>query len=575
MRQETDHRNGTSSLSWPTTTTTMTTTMDTGLDNKPKAAVIANGQHLTNGYHLSSGTAIRSQQQSTASIADKVSIGDKGRTVNSKGRHINEDAPFHIVLLCYFSYVVLIMFGYLRDFLRQSGLERNPAAVESNRDGYVKLYQSFESFYTRNIYRRICDSWNKPICSVPGSTITIIDRNTDNYNWTFTYPGTTTTAINMGSYNYLGFAETSGPIHRKVGECLDHYGVAQCSTRQELGTTDVVQRLEEQTARYLGVEDCVIFGMGFATNATNIQTIAGKGSLILSDELNHASIILGARLTGSTVRTFRHNNMADLERKIRGYIVAGQPRTHRPWKRILILTEGIYSMEGSIVDLPELIRIKKKYNCYVYLDEAHSIGAIGPNGKGVCDYYGCDPNDIDLLMGTFTKSFGAAGGYIAGKKSAIDYIRTHSYGDCYANAISPVIATQISGVMSCLMGEDGTDDGEKRIKQLARNTQYFRQKLNQLGFIIYGNNDSPVVPLMLCFCPKIPAVIRLAYKKRLGFIGAGFPATSLTSGRVRFCVSASHTKEMLDKALEVMDEIGDKLEIKYSSRPLNKSEIIY
>ena len=151
--------------------------------------------------------------------------------------------------------------------------------------------------------------------------------------------------------------------------------------------------------------------------------------------------------------------MKDLERKLRQLIVTGQPKTHRPWKKIIIVAEGIYSMEGTIIDLPELIRIKKKYKCYVYLDEAHSIGAIGPHGRGVCDYYGCDTNDIDLLMGTFTKSFGASGGYIAGKKSLIDHIRHGSSGTAYANAMSPVIAQQISGVMSNLMGEDGTNDG--------------------------------------------------------------------------------------------------------------------
>lgn len=151
--------------------------------------------------------------------------------------------------------------------------------------------------------------------------------------------------------------------------------------------------------------------------------------------------------------------MKDLERKIRDNIVLGQPRTHRQWKKIIIICEGIYSMEGTIINLPELIRIKKKYKCYVYLDEAHSIGAIGPHGRGVCDYFGCDAKDIDLLMGTFTKSFGAAGGYIAGKKELIDHIRLHSCGAAYANAMSPVIAQQISGVMTNLMGEDGTNDG--------------------------------------------------------------------------------------------------------------------
>jgi len=193
-------------------------------------------------------------------------------------------------------------------------------------------------------------------------------------------------------------------------------------------------------------------------------------------------------------------DVKDLERKIRRAIIEGQPRSHRPWRKIIILVEGIYSMEGTIVNLPELIRLKKQYNCYLYVDEAHSIGALGSNGRGVVDFYGCNPSDVDILMGTFTKSFGAAGGYIAGKRELIEHIRRASYASYYATAMSPIIAKQISSVVNVLMN---TDDGRDRIEQLARNTHYFRQRLKQLGFIILGNDHSPVVPLMLCFCPAI------------------------------------------------------------------------
>ena len=195
--------------------------------------------------------------------------------------------------------------------------------------------------------------------------------------------------------------------------------------------------------------------------------------------------------------------MIDLEHKVRKSIIEGQPKTHRPWKKIIILVEGIYSMEGTIINLPELIRIKKRYKCYVYLDEAHSIGALGPHGRGVVDYYNCDPRDIDILMGTFTKSFGAAGGYIAGSRQLVEHVRASSFSSTYATAMSPVIAKQIYCVVQVLMGLDGTDKGAKRIAQLARNTRYFRRRLAQMGFIVYGHDDSPVVPLLLCFCPKI------------------------------------------------------------------------
>lgn len=159
-----------------------------------------------------------------------------------------------------------------------------------------------------------------------------------------------------------------------------------------------------------------MFGMGFATNALNLPSLLSPGCLVVSDEKNHASIILGIRLSGATTRVFKHNNMKDLERVLKNAVINGQPKTGIPWKKILIIVEGVFSMEGSIVKLPEIIALKKKYKAYVYLDEAHSIGATGPNGRGIVEYYGIDPTDVDILMGTFTKSFGSAGGYIAGSK---------------------------------------------------------------------------------------------------------------------------------------------------------------
>ena len=151
--------------------------------------------------------------------------------------------------------------------------------------------------------------------------------------------------------------------------------------------------------------------------------------------------------------------MKDLENKLRSAIISGQPRINRPWKKIIIVVEGIYSMEGTIVNLPYILSLKKKYKCYVYLDEAHSIGALGPHGKGVVDYFGCDPNQVDLLMGTFTKSFGAAGGYIAGRREVIQHIKTHSFSASYATVMSPLITEQIIGVIKVITGQDGTNEG--------------------------------------------------------------------------------------------------------------------
>lgn len=162
--------------------------------------------------------------------------------------------------------------------------------------------------------------------------------------------------------------------------------------------------------------------------------------------------------------------MKDLEKVIGDSILAGRLPFHWPWRKIIIIVEGVYSMEGTIANLPEIIRIKKKYKCYLYLDEAHSIGAIGAHGRGVVDYFGCDPRDVDMLMGTFTKSFGAAGGYIAGNKRVIDHIRVHSFSSYYAAAMAPPIAQQIISVLKVIMGENGCNDGKLRRRDFSKQT---------------------------------------------------------------------------------------------------------
>ncbi|KAK1893503.1 Serine palmitoyltransferase 2 [Dissostichus eleginoides] len=448
----------------------------------------------------------------------------------------------------------------------------NIAGEKEEQRDFVPLYQDFENFYTRNIYIRIRDNWNRPLCGVPGAKMDLLERTSPDYNWTFVRSGRVLQdVINLGSYNYLGFAENKGPCADAAAEITKKYGVGVASTRQELGNLDRHEELEKLVARFLGVESAMSFGMGFATNSMNIPALSGKGCLLLSDELNHASLVLGARLSGSTIRVFKHNNMQSLEKLLREAIVHGQPRTHRPWKKILIVVEGIYSMEGSIVRLPEMIALKKRYKAYLYLDEAHSIGALGPRGRGVVDYFGLDPCDVDVMMGTFTKSFGAAGGYIAGKRELIEYLRSHSHSAVYASSMSPPVVEQVITSMKCIMGEDGTTIGCDRVHQLAKNAVYFRRKLQKMGFIIYGNEDSPVVPMMLYMPAKIAAFSREMLKRNIGVVGVGFPATPIIESRARFCISAAHTKDVLDRALSVISEVGDLVNLKYSRQKIQPS----
>ncbi|XP_011146475.1 serine palmitoyltransferase 2 [Harpegnathos saltator] len=491
-------------------------------------------------------------------------------TAEPRSKESAEKVPFVTAVLTHLGFYILMFLGFINYLFFVPKV-----ALEKNREGYAPLYDNFEKFYLRYVYRRVRDCWNKPICSVPGATVTLKDRVTHDYGWTFQFTGTQTKCINLGSYNYLEFSKNTGKCAMDSINTLKKFGCATYSTRLELGTMTIHQELEKLTAKFMGVEDAIVFGMGFATNALSLPSLVGKGCLVLSDAKNHVSLIHGMRLSGATVRVFKHNNVKDLEECLKKAVVFGQPRTGEPWKKILIVVEGIYSMEGSIVCLPEIIELKKKYKAYLYLDEAHSIGFMGKHGRGICNYYDIDPRNVDILTGSFAKSFGAIGGYIAGTKALINHLRIYCHAHTYASAMSPPVAQQIISAMQIIVGEGGMDEGKKRIKQLARNTRYFRRRLNQIGVIIYGNEDSPIVPMLVYMYSKIGAVIRTLITHKIATVGVAFPGTSLMEGKIRFCVSAGHTKEQLDYALLHIENIADMLGLRYSRKPRTTAKIEY
>jgi serine palmitoyltransferase len=200
----------------------------------------------------------------------------------------------------------------------------------------------------------------------------------------------------------------------------------------------------------------------------------------------------------------------------------------------------------------------------LYVDEAHSVGALGPHGGGVCDYFGVDPSKVDILMGTFTKSFGAAGGYVAASKEIIKHLRAKNHGSVYAEPMPCPVAQQVYTSMKIILGEAGGDDGARRLHQIADNSTFFRQQLKRLGFIVYGHDDSPVIPMLLFNPAKIPAFSRECLKRGLAVVVVGYPATPIITSRARFCMSAAHSREDLVKALELISEVGDILQLKHS-----------
>lgn len=481
------------------------------------------------------------------------------------------ESPLITAVLTYAGFMLLNLLGRLQDFLRWCCILHCPMVSEPKRTrSFVPLYSSYEAFYTRNLYRRVQDCWNRPICSSPGVEITVLHRVTKDNGWTLEFTGEKKHVLNLGSYNYLGFGDPHGPSVDANERTTRQFGVGVASSRQEVGSLILHQELENLVAEFVDQEAAIVFSMGFATNSMNIPCLVDKNSCVISDELNHTSLVLGCRLSGSTIRRFKHNDMEDLERLLEEAVVYGQPRTHRPYNKILIVVEGIYSMEGSIVHLPEMIALKKKYKAYLYLDEAHSIGALGPRGRGVVDYFGVNPRDIDVCMGTFTKSFGSSGGYLAGSRHLIDYLRSCSHSAAFGGSMPAPVTQQIITAMRVVMGREHPGEGERRIRQLAENTRYFRARLHEMRLLVYGNRDSPVVPVIVSVPAKLVALSRKCLDRGLGTVIVGFPATSLLLSRVRFCISSMHTRGMLDKALEVLDETASELQIRYSRLPVPK-----
>ena len=413
-------------------------------------------------------------------------------------KHIIE-LPIFAAYTTYFGYAVLILCGHIRDlFAKILGQGRylrdtdNSPYPSDNLRWYAPLLSSWENFYTRRLYHRIQDCFNRPIASNPGANIHVLERVSVDGNKTMALLGTlqdldtdrqrreytdpkignrrqshfvestnidmdqdkdgsenrsgrvARACLNLGSYNYLGFADDWKITCRDdVLNSLKDLPISNSSCRNEFGTTKLHREVEKVVARFLNKEDALALNMGFNTNCTTIPALTSRGDLLISDELNHTSIVNGARASGAAIRIFRHNDAKHLEDILRQAIIMGRPRTRRPWNKIMVIVEGIYSMEGEYCDLANVVRVCKKFGAYVYLDEAHSIGAMGLTGRGCAEYCGVDTADIDIMMGTFTKSFGGMGGYIAGSKDVISFLRRQCAGSTYHNSLSPVVCQQV------------------------------------------------------------------------------------------------------------------------------------
>lgn len=476
------------------------------------------------------------------------------------------EMSFFTEFTTYFAYTLLIAVGHLRDFWgRLTGRTRFETLKQQKAAKLAPLLKSWENFYTRRLYDRIIDVFNRPICSSPSAWITVQERAPHPETSELIRTGVERRCMNLGSYNYLGFADDwMNTCGEPVLQAAQDWPTSTGGTRTGVGTTPLHRRLEAKVAQFVGKEDAVVFNMGYGTNSTTVPALVGRGDLIVSDELNHSSIVAGCRASGAMIRSFKHNDAKALQNVLREAIAYGRPRTRRPWRKILVMVEGIYSMEGEICDLKEVARVTKKYKAYLYLDEAHSIGALGLSGRGCCEHCGVDPKDVDILMGTFTKSFGGMGGYVASSKAVVDHLRRTCPGVLAHDAMSPIMCAQVLRALDIVSGTVKGDLGRQKIDQLKANSNYFRSELQGFGLHVYGDWDSPIVPVLLYNPTKIAAFSRECFDRGLAVVVVGFPATTLVKSRARFCVSAGHSREDLDDALRKIKEVAELIKIRYA-----------
>ena len=409
--------------------------------------------------------------------------------------------------------------------------------------------ESREDYYIRKVYGSSLDCFHRPIKGAAASIIKVClrkEKYVGNTRQLVIIPGKYQEAINFGSYNYLGF----GGYHEKVTpiiiETLKKSGSCLNGFAREIGASEEQTKLEKMLADFLHKEDCIVSPMGFTTNSTLIPLLVSKNDLVLSDSLNHSSLIIGMKSSTEEIRIFKHNDMVDLKSKLDEVKKNGLKNGKQP-NKVLVIVEGLYSMEGEYCKLKEIIALKKIYGFYLYIDEAHSIGCLGPTGRGIVDQLGCSFDDVDILMGTFSKSFASAGGYIAADKKTIQFLKNNSYSYVYGNPMSPVQAQQIISCLEMIK----SPEGKRKIAQLRKNSIALRTKFIDAGCHVLGDLESPVIPVMIYHPAKIKDVSRICLKNGVAIVVVGYPACPIDACRIRFCVSAGHTDEDIEKGFQV------------------------
>jgi len=348
--------------------------------------------------------------------------------------------------------------------------------------------------------------------------------------------------LNFCSNNYLGMANHPR-IVQAVQEAVKKYGVGPAAVRSIAGTMDLHLELEQRLAAFKGVEAAITFQSGFTANLGTIPALVGKDDAVFSDELNHASIIDGCRLSGAKIIRYAHCNPQDLDR------VLTDERQKYP--RAMVITDGVFSMDGDIAPLDKIYEVSQKYEAILMVDDAHGEGVIGKGGRGIVDHFGLH-GKVDVEIGTLSKAFGVVGGVSAGNPVVVEWLRQRGRPFLFSSAMT------VPDVAACLAALDILEGSTELVDKLWENTRYFKAEMHKLGFDT-GLSTTPITPIMLGEAPLAQQFSRELFENGLFAMSIGFPTVPKGKARIRVMISAAHAREDLDKGLEIFAGVGRKL----------------
>ena len=350
--------------------------------------------------------------------------------------------------------------------------------------------------------------------------------------------------INLASNNYLGLANHPKLVEAAIAATRKH-GAGSGAVRTIAGTMDIHFELERRIAAFKKVEACVVFQSGFAANAGTVAAILAPEDHIVSDQLNHASIIDGARLSKAKIHVFPHK-----EAEAAGRILAGLDSEAG---RKLLITDGVFSMDGDIAPLPALVEVARRHGAIMMIDDAHSSGVLGRNGRGTVDHYGLD-GKVDIQVGTLSKAIGVVGGYVCGSRELIEYLYHRARPFLFSTSHPPAV------VGACLAAFDILEQEPERIERLWENTRYFKDALQAAGFDT-GASETPITPVMVGEAKLAHEFSAVLFDEGLFATGIGYPTVPQGKARIRTIVTAAHTREHLDRAIGTLSRVGKRLGI--------------